>query len=776
LNILIVDDDARHSDSVRDVLAAHNYPTADTATSGQEGLDLLRSRARTPEAYHVLILDLHIPDLGGVDILRAIKEDEIAVKTIVLSGEKSLDTVTPILQLGAFDYIQKPFAAHQLITSVANALARQQLELENASMHRDAEENAELYGFLLNASPDMVYMLDEAGRFKYINHQLDGVFNTEVQSLKARSWDSLFAGHEEVTQRLGHHFNERRTGLRATVAEQFEYASDIGTTHTLELSSIGLYEGDEDNRVFIGTYGVLRDVTEARRTRQQLEQSQRKFYSLFAESPDAVFIAHINSGKIIERNANFIQMRQLLPGEDDGTDQFLWTTESPREHFIAGLEANADHYDLTLTKQVNGKDTYFEIRGRKLDIEGEPCMLATLRDRTPERRAEQDRLALEQQLHQAGRMEAIGQVAGGIAHDFNNILASIIGYAELILTARNRLGDEQVNDYLDEVVTAGHRARDLISQMLTFTRAKRGKASPVDITTTIMDVSRMLRAAIPSTIEVQTGFSKDLPLVFVDPVQIQQVIINLLINARDAIKGTGQIVIDVRNADSSAPCQTCGEVLSSAHVVISVKDTGHGIPADILDKIFEMYFTTRPPEQGTGFGLWLINNLVHEHQGHISVSSVVGQGTEFQIHLPTANAVDGDDIISTIPVPKIPGRIVVVDDEVSVANFIGEVLRDQGYPTVVFTESPQALDYLEHHMDDIALLLTDGSMPLISGIELVEYCRKTKPNLPIIFITAFTQQIDTQALHKLKVNTFLQKPFSIDEMLKAVADHVLIDD
>jgi CheY-like chemotaxis protein len=188
-----------------------------------------------------------------------------------------------------------------------------------------------------------------------------------------------------------------------------------------------------------------------------------------------------------------------------------------------------------------------------------------------------------------------------------------------------------------------------------------------------------------------------------------------------------------------------------------------------------MYFTTRDPGQGTGFGLWMINNLVHEHHGHITVNSTVGEGTEFGIFLPTAATTTDNQELLSVPAPQMSGRIVVVDDEVSVANFIGEVLRDKGFPTVVFTESPQALDYLRRNIDHVALLLTDGSMPLITGVELIEDIKTVKADLPVIYITAYTHSTDVEALNKLGVNRYLQKPFSIDEMLAAVADLTRID-
>lgn len=754
------------------MLAAHNYP-AEVATTGKDGLTQLTAADDAGKPYKVLILDLHLPDLSGLEILQAIRERGLKVKTIMLSGERELSSVTPILNLGAYDYLQKPFQVQGLLTSVANALSANQLEEENRRMQAEAEQSARLHEFLLNASPNLIYMLDADGRFQFINQQLDGVFDADYDRLIDLQWQSLFNGHRALAEQLANHFNERRTGIRATVAEVFNYKNDSGTNHALELSSIGLYEGrNQDNTgKFIGTYGVVRDITEERRTRQELRQNQQKFYSLFAESPDAVFISRLEDGFILEQNPNFVAIRQVMGEGQQNHDTFLWREDNPRSVFVAGLQESPLRFDWIFQREVQGEHRFFEIRARLLSIEGESCMLAILRDRTHERRAEQDRLNLQKQMQQAARMEAIGQVAGGIAHDFNNILASIIGYAELVQNSRQRLDEQDINKYLDEVVSAGHRARDLIAQMLTFTRASRGETLAVDITATISDVSRMLRAAIPQTIIVETHFAEDLPQVTVDPVQIQQIIINLLINARDAISGNGRIEIHVMPTEEPGTCHTCNEPINSGGVTITVRDTGHGIPPELALRIFDLHFSTRAPDKGTGFGLWMINKLVHEHSGHIGLTSSREQGTTFRIHLPPADAETATEDFLKVPVPKMSGRIVVVDDEASVAAFVGEVLRDKGYPTVVFTDSPQALDYLRDNMDEVALLLTDGSMPLISGLELIEYVRSASSELPIIYITGYTQSTDTSALQRLGVNTYLQKPFSIDEMVNAVAQH-----
>lgn len=201
-------------------------------------------------------------------------------------------------------------------------------------------------------------------------------------------------------------------------------------------------------------------------------------------------------------------LRESVGAKDDGSDSFLWSAEDPQANFLNSLATQPQPVEWRIETNLGGVAQHFELSARQLLLEGETCIIATLRDRTTERRAEQDRLALQRQLQQTGRMETIGQVAGGIAHDFNNILASIIGYAELVMNARSRLEDQQIDQYLYEVVTAGHRAKDMISQMLNFTRAKRSGATAVDVTETITDVSRMLRKAIPSSIDLHADYAE----------------------------------------------------------------------------------------------------------------------------------------------------------------------------------------------------------------------------------------------------------------------------
>ncbi len=755
--VLVVDDDAGHAASVRELLSAHGY-SVDFELEGSEGLRRIKA-----EGVDVLILDLDMPNMSGIDMLQALGTDSNGLKTIVVSGESHVAKITPILRLGAYDYLPKPYEPEQLLASVRNAVIRTQLERENREMLDEKEAANRRDAFLINASPDLIYMLDVAGRFTFLNDQLRDVFGYHREALIGRDWSVLVA--PDLRSQLQHHIDERRTGERATQHLEFEYHDPRGRLHVMELSAMGLYDGTRPKAAeFAGTYGILRDVTESRRTARALAQSQQKFYALFMNSPDAVFISRLSDGHLIEANDNFARMMDELGSAHNTSDLSVWGDAEQRAAFVEGLTHSPRRHATMLERSFLGIRRYFRVTGRTLDIDNEPCLIASIEDVTAQKQSEQDRLNLETQLQQASKMEAIGKLAGAIAHDFNNILASIIGYTELSLASPAGADPTQVHGYLREVISAGQRARDLISQMLTFTRAHRGKPAIIKVSDSIAEVSRMLRAAIPKTIHMETTAADNEPAVEIDPVQLQQVVLNLLINARDSISGNGRIDVRVGCVSAQGRCASCDAALSGEFVEIAVADTGHGISEELLPRIFDMFVSTRAPGSGTGIGLWLIHTLVHEYEGHVTVETSP-RGTTFRVLLPVEQS-QRQTGASAEPSPD--GHILVVDDEVSVGNFIGEVLLNAGYQALVFNDSVAAFDYVGAHFNELALILTDQSMPQVSGLEVAELARSLPKPPPVVIITGYADKADKARIADLGVAQVLSKPFRIEDLLEAV--------
>lgn len=775
-SILIVDDERRHAHSVAELLGLHEFH-CDIETSSSQALERIASGG-----FDLVLLDLNMPELSGIDVLSTLRERRVDVAVIVLSGERDVSNVTPILRLGADDFLHKPFEPEQLINSVSNSLTRRRLITENATLAAEREETNRLHEFMVRASPDVIYMLDSDGNFQFLNKPLPSglALESDLEQTRGQHWSEVIT--PELANRIRWRFNERRTGERATANYEIDIVGDDDEPQVVDFSAVGLYEqtGDQD-RQYSGTYGVVRDVTRARLLDRQLAQSQEKFYGLFMDSPDAIFIAELDTGDLLEGNDNFRKLAAEMGIDTLTSDAFIWADAVDRAHFVEGLRQSPAFFEGHIEREVDTGTLVYNVTARILQLDGRDCMLASLRDRTEQERARADRRAMESRLQEANKMEALGNLAGGIAHDFNNILASIIGYAELILESRDLLDTVQVDSYLSEVVVASKRARDLIAQMLQFTRTSRKAAEPVDVGVVIDDVFRMLRAAIPSTITIRTRLDDSLPAVLIDTMQFQQVLMNLLINASDAIDGTGSISIEARSGQQVRTCAACGERLSSEHCVLSVTDTGHGIPDNLLPRIFERYMTTRDPGEssGTGMGLWLIQSLVHDNGGHITVRSSVGEGTEFRIHLPFASSeTSADRASSNAPAttighePKEPigGQVVVVDDEVSVSGFISEVLRSKGFDVAVFNDARAAHEHIERNIGDIELLITDQRMPALTGIELAERARALRAELPVILISGFSDLERLRAARAMGIDRILAKPFHISELLDAVKE------
>ena len=792
--ILVVDDDARHARSVCDLLAAYDL-RAEPLHDASRALDVLADGA-----YELLILDLNMPGVSGLDVLRALLARNLDVRTIVYSGEESLANITPILRLGAFDFVRKSATPAELLGSVRSALEQNRLQRENAAISARADRSNTLHRFLVESSPDLIYVLDSDGCFDLANNPLRDLFGADGEALRGQHWTTLFQGQVrcvpppqgvatlaenpvepaaatlEGVALLRHRFDERRRGRRATQHFEFDYIAPDGHAHILELSAMGLYERagrlqhTDDVGRFAGTYGVLRNVTAARSEARKAEVSRLKFQGLFMNSPDAMYIARLRDGHIMEANANFARIARAMGAEAPESDQLLWPAEERRQEFLDGLQAHPEHFSSQIERVWANETRHFFISGRLLRLDGELMVLATLRDVTNERRMEQERLQLESQFHQASRMDAIRQLAGGIAHDFNNILASIIGYTELLQLGHRRLPDERIDNYLKEVITAGSRARDLISQMLAFTRAMRGEPREVSVRECLDTLSEVLRAAVHSTIALDYHYEDDTPSVLIDPLQLQQIVINLLMNAQDAIGENGRIDVRVSTTASRETCAGCGAEVTGDWVEISVSDTGHGVQPELRQKIFEIFETTRSPDQGTGIGLWLINTLVHEYGGHVTLDSAPGAGARFAVRLPDAAA------CQQAPVERpslnrrgsIDGLVLVVDDNVSVSGYVSEALHDNGYQARVYNDPAAARAYLEDPANDVAVLVSDLVMPQMSGLELSARAHEIRPDLPIVLISGYADTTSQAEIERSGVRCLLKKPFLMEDLLAAL--------
>jgi signal transduction histidine kinase/ActR/RegA family two-component response regulator len=393
-----------------------------------------------------------------------------------------------------------------------------------------------------------------------------------------------------------------------------------------------------------------------------------------------------------------------------------------------------------------------------MDPHQQKILLLSCEDVTDRKRAEEALARSEKQLRHTQKMEAIGTLAGGIAHDFNNILGAILGYSELALTQVSQ--DERVKSYLEEVVTAGIRAKELVKQILAFSRRSDQEREAVDLKVIVKEALKMIRATLPATIEIRSSIEVDSAVVFADPTQIHQVVMNLCANAEYAMRKEGGI-LDLAMTSVELTANSVLEFPSlkpGKYLRLTIRDSGQGIPAQVLERIFEPFFTTKGSGEGTGLGLAVVHGAIVGHGGHISVSSTMGQGTTFTILLPRLDVVIAAYSDKTEEWPKGSGRVLFVDDEEMLARWGEQLLTHLGYVVVAKTNPHEAMDLFRRQADQFDLVVTDQTMPAMSGEVFARAILEIRKDIPIILCTGFSHNMTAEKSAQLGLSAFLMKP------------------
>lgn len=399
------------------------------------------------------------------------------------------------------------------------------------------------------------------------------------------------------------------------------------------------------------------------------------------------------------------------------------------------------------------------------------AIYASLQDEIAARkRSEEKRQRLELQMHQAQKMEAVGSLAGGIAHDFNNILGIILGNTELALQDIPAENPACLN--LHKVVTACLRARDLVRQILAFSRHAEQEQAPLRISHILKEGLRLLRSSLPTTIEIRQHIETRSDTVLADPTKIHQILLNLCTNAAHAMRKEGG-VLDVSLTDEVLDSETASrfyDLSPGAFVKLTVNDNGHGIEPFIRERIFDPYFTTKEPEEGTGMGLAVVHGIVKRYGGSIIVESEPGKGTAFHVLLPKFK---GEVSPAAEPLVQFPGgteSILFVDDEKLVVDTIPPILRRLGYEVESGTSSIECLNVFRQNPEAFDLIITDMTMPNMTGADLAKEAIKIRPDIPIILCTGFSERIDEKRAKEIGIRAFLMKPVITREIAGTIRE------
>jgi len=530
---------------------------------------------------------------------------------------------------------------------------------------------------------------------------------------------------------------------------------------------------------------VLRDITERRQRERALRDSEEQYRSIFNASIDALVLSDAES-RAVEVNpayttlSGYTREEVLAAGHPLAqAGRALVGARHRAEHQLA-LDGTPLWFQAT-ARRKDGTTLQVEVRGTPMTYRGQPHVLYASRDITERVAAEQRRSDLERQLRQAQKMEAIGQLTGGVAHDFNNILTSVLGYVMLAQEGPAAGADPVLARQLAQARMAGERAREHVAQLLAFSRPHRGERRRLDPAQVTLEVLQLLRPNLPSSIEVDCADCRDaqppLPHVLVDPVQFEQVLLNLLLNARDAIGDHGTIQVHVACVRATGPCASCGTWLDGrSWVGFEVADDGHGMAPDVLERMFEPFFTTKPVGRGTGMGLAMAHGIVHDHGGHLQVQSAQGHGSVLRVLLPAAPRVPClDDAVVPPPAAstargQLRGRVLLVDDEAMVCGFMQDLLRGWGLEVVVEHEPGAAVRRLAHRDEPLALLLTDQTMPGMTGLALARRAHQHRPGLPVLLYTGNAGALDAAEVASCGVAALLRKPLDVAALRQHLAD------
>jgi len=522
---------------------------------------------------------------------------------------------------------------------------------------------------------------------------------------------------------------------------------------------------------YVNLYG--RDISETKAAEENLVKERNLLRTLIDGFPDAIYVKDTQSRFLVANTSMAKLVGALDPEELIGKTDFDFFPEEYASDFYK------DEQEIVKTGKpiLNKEEIAIDKTGKKkwtlttkvplFDTDGKVTGIIGMgRDITEQKRAEEVLREKERQLLQAQKMEAMGRLAGGIAHDFNNMLTAIIGYADYLLMMENQ--DDQVINYLQEIKKAGIRATSLTHQLLTFSRRQVLEPKVININSTIQNLEKMLKQLLGEDIEFIIELDAELKSIHADESHIEQIIVNIAVNARDAMPEGGQLIIKTQNRVLDEDyCKNHTEIEPGNYIMLMMSDTGKGMDRETQQRIFEPFFTTKEMGKGTGLGLSTVYGIVKQMGGHIWVYSEPGKGTTFKIYFPQVSEVAKKVEVEEVEEPAVltgSERVLLVEDEDQVRDLTVTILEMYGYKVVGVKDAEMALELLgkgEPHFD---LLITDMVMPKMSGKELAEKALQIKPGLKVIYISGFQEH----ALFQNSSTAFLEKPFQPEELARLV--------
>jgi len=704
---------------------------------------------------------------------------------------------------------------------------RKRAEEEITLRTRQLRESEEKYRDLVENMSDAIYVVNQDGIISYISPVIRKMTGYTPEEVVGRDFRVFF--HESDVDRLTQEFQGFLSGERQR--GEFVMLKKSGEPIWVRASSRTIWDGD----CIAGIQGILTDITDRKSTDEELKTKARElkilnrlgremgeklsvgsivnrllaatirsvhpdFVVLFLRDGDQLLLKGSlpEPGDLSEADIPIHRVGECLCGVAVREEKTIYSVNihtDPRCTYDACKEAGIQSFaalPLKSAGEVLGvlgmasleerdftkSAPFVESLGYEIAIGLKNALLfekaqsdaIELQTRLAQiQEGQKEKEELMRQLHRAQKMEAIGTLAGGIAHDFNNILTPIMMGTEFVLM--NLPGEDKNHVMLNRVLNAGTRAKDLVNQILTFSRQGRLQKSPLRVGPILKETIKLARAALPSTIDIRLDVCKEKDVVLADPTQVHQMIMNLVTNAAHAMRAKGGILrisLSEETLDEAAAANIAMSLAPGPFLKLVVEDTGHGMNRGTMEKIFDPFFTTKARGEGTGLGLATLHGIVSACDGTVRVESEVGKGTQFTIYLPALASSDQQTIRKYETVPKGTERILFVDDEQMIAEMYADMLRSLGYTVDCRTDPLETLEVFRQNPDKYHLIITDMTMPGMTGQELGREIMRTRPGFPVMLCTGFSQQMTEQRALELGFCAFVMKPVVIGEIAEKI--------
>jgi PAS domain S-box-containing protein len=696
----------------------------------------------------------------GLAAITELEQRKINKRWIDVSGGRFYDDSRFWIVSGCVVFIALAFIA---IVLVWNLTLRRQVDARTIALAREKEalrESEERYQSILSASPDNITITDVAGRILMVSPAGLSMFGYEREEEVAG---------DLVTDHLAPEDRDRALSNLTLKSQEVFSGSDEyrglrrdGKSFDVEVRSNIIRDNEgHPTKVVI----IFRDITERKQAEEALRESEQRYRNIFENVVETFYEVNID-GVILDISPSVFHLSKGQYKREDliGKSLFnLYSDYTERKAFLEVLQKHGmvTDYEIKL-KNLDGSIADCSISSKiQRDANNQPVkIIGTIVDITDHKKAEEERKILQIQLQQAQKMEAIGTLAGGIAHDFNNILGAILGYAEMAY--EDSLSGSAKPSDLNQVLQASHRAKDLVKQILAFSRQAETQKIPMRPAAMVKESIKLLRSSIPTTIDIQQDIDSETDLILADPTQIHQIMMNLCTNAYHAMEETGgTLFISLKNkALAPQDLVSIPDVQPGNFVQLSIGDTGSGIAPEIQARIFDPYFTTKEAGKGTGLGLSMVHGIVKSSEGFITCHSEIGAGTVFEIYLPAISEqiVPESKELEMIPVGT--EHILYIDDEEILAEMGKHMFERLGYRVTVRTNSIEALTTFQNQPDLFDLVVTDQTMPGMTGSDLARKMLQIRPGMPIILCTGFSNRISEEQARTYGIKGFAMKPLS----------------